>query len=79
VPRLTTIDQNMAEGAEHLVSMLLRRIAGEDTPSVVMEPTLVARFRPEGSGFQRHGQRAQQPESPPSPGATTTSRASPTK
>jgi len=44
VPRLTTIRQNLTEGAGHLVDMLLRRIAGEDTPSVVMPPELVVRM-----------------------------------
>ena len=29
---------------EHLVDMLLRRIAGEDTQSVVMQPELVVRL-----------------------------------
>jgi len=43
VPTLTTISQDLAGGAEHLVDMLLRRIAGEDTASVVMEPQLLAR------------------------------------
>ena len=43
VPRLTTIRQNFALGATHLVDMLLRRIAGEETPSVVMEPELIMR------------------------------------
>ena len=44
VPRLSTISQDVAEGALHLVSLLLRRIAGEDTPSVVMEPKLIVRM-----------------------------------
>lgn len=43
VPTLTTVSQDLAKGAEHLVEMLLQRIAGEDTASVVMEPQLVAR------------------------------------
>ena len=43
VPRLTTIRQNFTHGAEQLVDMLLRRIAGEETESVVMEPELVVR------------------------------------
>lgn len=43
VPRLTTISQDLSRGAESLVDTLLRRIAGEDVPSVVMEPRLVIR------------------------------------
>jgi DNA-binding LacI/PurR family transcriptional regulator len=43
VPRLSTIRQDLGRGAAQLVDMLLRRIAGEDTPSVVMEPELVVR------------------------------------
>jgi DNA-binding LacI/PurR family transcriptional regulator len=43
VPRLTTVSQDLASGAAHLVDMLLRRIAGEDTPNVVMEPKLLVR------------------------------------
>ncbi len=42
-PQLTTISQDLASGAEHLVDLLMRRIAGEDTPAVVMDPQLVAR------------------------------------
>jgi DNA-binding LacI/PurR family transcriptional regulator len=44
VPRLSTISQDLTTGAHHLVDMLLRRIAGEDTESVVMEPRLVVRM-----------------------------------
>ena len=44
VPRLSTVSQDLTAGAEHLVDMLLRRIAGEDTPSVVMEPKLIVRM-----------------------------------
>lgn len=44
VPRLSTISQDLTEGAAHLVDMLLRRIAGEDTESVVMAPKLVVRM-----------------------------------
>jgi len=43
VPALTTICQDLAGGAEHLVDMLLRRIAGEDTQSVIMDPVLIER------------------------------------
>ena len=44
VPRLSTICQDLTAGAGHLVSMLLQRIAGEDTDSVVMEPKLIVRM-----------------------------------
>jgi DNA-binding LacI/PurR family transcriptional regulator len=44
VPRLSTISQDLTLGAQHLVDMLLRRIAGEDTQSVVMEPKLIVRM-----------------------------------
>jgi DNA-binding LacI/PurR family transcriptional regulator len=44
VPRLSTISQDLTSGAGHLVDMLLRRIAGEETQSVVMEPQLVVRM-----------------------------------
>lgn len=43
VPRLSTIRQDFAGGAAHLVDLLLRRIAGEETASVVMQPELVVR------------------------------------
>jgi DNA-binding LacI/PurR family transcriptional regulator len=43
VPPLTSVRQDIRSGAEHLVSLLLRRIAGEDTASVVMPPSVVAR------------------------------------
>ncbi len=42
-PRLSTIRQDFAGGAAYLVDLLLRRIAGEDTASVVMTPELVVR------------------------------------
>lgn len=44
VPRLSTISQDLTTGAQHLVDMLLRRIAGEDTASIVMEPELIVRM-----------------------------------
>lgn len=44
VPRLSTISQDLTQGAAHLVDMLLRRIAGEDTESVIMDPRLVVRM-----------------------------------
>ncbi len=43
VPRLTTIDQHVAEGAQAMVKALLARIGGEDAASVVMQPHLVRR------------------------------------
>lgn len=43
VPRLTTVRQNIADGAGHLVDLLLRRISGEDTEAVVMPPQLIVR------------------------------------
>lgn len=44
VPRLSTVSQDLTQGAHHMVDMLLRRIAGEDTQSVVMEPQLIVRM-----------------------------------
>ena len=43
VPPLTTIKQDLAGGAAHLVDILFRRIAGEKAGSVVLEPELVIR------------------------------------
>jgi DNA-binding LacI/PurR family transcriptional regulator len=43
VPQLTTVHQDIAGGAAAMVSSLLRRIAGEPTPSQVMAPRLVIR------------------------------------
>ncbi len=43
VPRITTVRQDIARGANEMVSALFRRIAGEDAPSVVMTPMLVER------------------------------------
>jgi DNA-binding LacI/PurR family transcriptional regulator len=43
VPPLTTIRQDLAAGAAHLVDLLFRRINGENTDSVVLEPALVVR------------------------------------
>lgn len=42
-PQLTTIRQNIAAGASHLVESLLKRIAGEQTGSTVLNPELVIR------------------------------------
>ncbi len=44
VPRLSTIKQDLTTGARNLVDLLLRRIAGEETGSVVMPPELVVRM-----------------------------------
>ena len=43
IPRLTTISQNIAKGAQAMVSMLFDRIAGKETNSVEMEPVLIKR------------------------------------
>lgn len=43
VPRLTTIRQDIREGARLMATALLARIAGEDTPSIQMLPTLIRR------------------------------------
>ncbi|ABC62942.1 LacI family DNA-binding transcriptional regulator [Erythrobacter litoralis] len=43
MPPLTTIKQDIAAGAKGLVDLLLRRMAGEDTESLVLPPHLVAR------------------------------------
>ena len=42
-PSLTTVRQDLARGAALLVDLLLRRIAGEDTTSVVLPPELIVR------------------------------------
>jgi len=43
VPPLTTVRQDIAAGAQGLVDLLLRRLAGEETESLVMPPQLVVR------------------------------------
>jgi DNA-binding LacI/PurR family transcriptional regulator len=43
VPPLSTIRQDLARGAAHLVDILFRRISGEKAESVVLEPELVIR------------------------------------
>ncbi|GGB22703.1 LacI family transcriptional regulator [Sphingomonas metalli] len=43
MPRITTVRQDIAGGTRAMVAALFRRIAGEDTPSVIMEPVLVER------------------------------------
>jgi DNA-binding LacI/PurR family transcriptional regulator len=42
-PPLTTIRQDIAAGARGLVDLLLRRLAGEDTESLVLPPQLIGR------------------------------------
>lgn len=43
LPTLTTIRQDIATGAHGLVQLLLRRLAGEDTESLILPPQLVIR------------------------------------
>jgi len=43
IPPLTTVRQDLVAGAAHLVDLLYRRIGGERTDSVVLEPSLVVR------------------------------------
>ena len=43
VPPLTTVRQDIAAGAKGLVDLLLRRLAGEDTESLVRPPHLIVR------------------------------------
>jgi DNA-binding LacI/PurR family transcriptional regulator len=43
IPRLTTVSQNIPEGARAMVATLFERIAGNDAPSVEMTPVLVRR------------------------------------
>lgn len=42
-PPLTTVRQDLGRGAREMVDLLFRRIEGEDTLSVVMQPELVVR------------------------------------
>ncbi|UAB79015.1 LacI family DNA-binding transcriptional regulator [Erythrobacter sp. SCSIO 43205] len=42
-PPLTTVKQDIAAGAKGLVDLLLRRLAGDDTESLVMPPHLIVR------------------------------------
>jgi DNA-binding LacI/PurR family transcriptional regulator len=42
-PPLSSIKQDLATGAAHLVDILFRRMAGEATESVVMAPSLICR------------------------------------
>ncbi|KQN03681.1 MULTISPECIES: LacI family DNA-binding transcriptional regulator [unclassified Sphingomonas] len=43
VPRITTVRQDLATGANAMIDALFRRIAGEDAPSLVLPPVLVER------------------------------------
>jgi DNA-binding LacI/PurR family transcriptional regulator len=43
MPPLTTIRQDIVAGAAHLVDLLFRRIGGEKTDSVVLEPQIIVR------------------------------------
>ena len=43
VPRLTTIRQDLAVGAQAMVAALFARIAGENAPSIEMAPVLIER------------------------------------
>jgi DNA-binding LacI/PurR family transcriptional regulator len=43
MPPLTTIRQDLVAGTAHLVDLLFRRIGGEKTDSVVLEPQLIVR------------------------------------
>ena len=43
IPPLTTVHQDLVAGAAHLVDLLFRRIGGERTDSVVLEPQLIVR------------------------------------
>ena len=42
-PPLTTVRQDIRAGAFAMVDLLIRRISGEDTESIVMPPRLVVR------------------------------------
>lgn len=43
VPQITTIRQDIARGAQIMVDRLMQRIAGEATPSEIMQPELIVR------------------------------------
>jgi len=51
IPSLTTVRQDIELGAWHLVDLLFRRLEGERTASVMMEPELVIR-ESSGGGHQ---------------------------
>jgi len=43
MPPLSTIRQDIPAGAAHLVSILMKRVAGERTGSVILNPELIVR------------------------------------
>ena len=43
LPPLTTVRQDIAAGARGLVDLLLRRLAGDTTESLVLPPELIGR------------------------------------
>ncbi len=43
VPGLSTMKQDLSAGAGHIINLLFRRMAGEETDSVVIEPELIRR------------------------------------
>ena len=43
VPPLTTIRQDIHAGARGLVDLLLRRLAGEETESLILPPKMIVR------------------------------------
>lgn len=43
VPALTTVRQDIAAGAKGLIDLLMRRLAGEDTESLILRPHLITR------------------------------------
>lgn len=43
MPPLTTIAQDLEQGAENLVNIVIQRIAGEDIHSVILQPRLLVR------------------------------------
>lgn len=43
MPQLTTVRQDIAGGAKAMVAALMERIAGRETPSTILPPTLVVR------------------------------------
>jgi len=42
-PPLTTVDQQLRHGAGLMVDLLMRRIAGEDAPGILIDPVLIVR------------------------------------
>ena len=43
MPPLTTIAQDLEQGAENLVNIAIQRIAGEEIHSVILQPRLLER------------------------------------